>query len=352
MFFLVENGKGRPCEQASGPWLEAAPRGAYTTARTVGGSSVLELSFHIQRLATSAGLMMEAAAGAASAPAAAAAAADVARLRPRVLAAMQAAVRGYRAASGDADGEVRLTVLVTWQACQAQDGQQEAAPPVAGAGAGNHGSSAAASPAGGAGEEGAFDVLVHVSALPPRPAPPVRVVMRGAPRHNAEAKDSEWVRQRRGLLHGLPPGVEEVLLVGEGGALLEGLSSNFFAVARGAVHTAGEGILAGTVREVVLAVARREGIPVVLEPPRLADLEAWDGCFITSTSRLLLPVDEAGVFPEGGSAASAAADADADGTGASRPLQRVRRFERGGLVQRLEALVLAELERRSEPLLG
>ena len=28
MFFLVENGKGRPCEQASGPWLEAAPRGA------------------------------------------------------------------------------------------------------------------------------------------------------------------------------------------------------------------------------------------------------------------------------------------------------------------------------------
>lgn len=196
------------------------------------------------------------------------------------------------------------------------------------------------------------------------------------------------------------PACVQVLLVGEGGALLEGLSSNFFAVARGAVHTAGEGILAGTVREVVLAVARREGIPggrlrcwgggrrwqwgsgkgcqglcvvrtaastphpnqprpdampggaVVLEPPRLADLEAWDGCFITSTSRLLLPVDEAGVFPEGGSAASAAADADADGTGASRPLQRVRRFERGGLVQRLEALVLAELERRSEPLLG
>ena len=66
---------------------------------------------------------------------------------------------------------------------------------------------------------------------------------------------------------GLPPRVPptvhgtQVVLVGEGGALFEGLQSNFFAVLDGAVHTAGEGVLAGTVREVALAVARREGIP-------------------------------------------------------------------------------------------
>lgn len=38
------------------------------------------------------------------------------------------------------------------------------------------------------------------------------------------------------------------MLVGAGGALYEGLTSNFFAVVDGAIYTAGEGVLAGTVR--------------------------------------------------------------------------------------------------------
>jgi hypothetical protein len=37
-----------------------APAGAYTTARTVGGSRVFELTHHINRLASSIQLMMEA----------------------------------------------------------------------------------------------------------------------------------------------------------------------------------------------------------------------------------------------------------------------------------------------------
>lgn len=36
--------------------------------------------------------------------------------------------------------------------------------------------------------------------------------------------------------------------MGAGGALYEGLTSNFFAVMDGTVYTAGEGVLAGTVR--------------------------------------------------------------------------------------------------------
>jgi branched-chain amino acid aminotransferase len=49
----------------------------------------------------------------------------------------------------------------------------------------------------------------------------------------------------------------QVLLADEGGRVLEGLSSNFFAVVGGAVHTAAEGVLPGTVREVALQVAPR-----------------------------------------------------------------------------------------------
>ena len=51
--------------------------------------------------------------------------------------------------------------------------------------------------------------------------------------------------------------MNEVILEGTRGELLEGLSSNFFVLQGGAVVTAEEGVLAGTVRELVLEV--REG---------------------------------------------------------------------------------------------
>jgi len=72
---------------------------------------------------------------------------------------------------------------------------------------------------------------------------------------NAKAKDSEWVRQRKAWESSKPAGVNEVLLVTPEGQLLEGLTSNFFVLdSQGAVVTADEGVLNGTVRELVLEV--------------------------------------------------------------------------------------------------
>lgn len=107
---------------------------------------------------------------------------------------------------------------------------------------------------------------------------------------------------------------------------------------------------------------------VVLQPPRLADLDAWEGCFITSTSRLLLPVAEVDILPDtmsdssqqgsptsssssGGASANGSPNGSAGG-GAAAPLEPVktRLFAAGGLVARLEALVLAEVAACSEPL--
>lgn len=48
------------------------------------------------------------------------------------------------------------------------------------------------------------------------------------------------------------------------------------AIATPQVHTAGEGVLEGTVRCVALEVAQREGIPVVLQAPKL---QARPGCW-------------------------------------------------------------------------
>lgn len=73
---------------------------------------------------------------------------------------------------------------------------------------------------------------------------------------------------------------------------MEGSQTNFAAVIDGGLWTAGDGVLEGTVRRLTLEVCEKHGIPVILTPPSLSDIKNWEGCFISSTSRLLLPVDE------------------------------------------------------------
>jgi hypothetical protein len=79
------------------------------------------------------------------------------------------------------------------------------------------------------------------------------------------------------------------------------------------------------------------GLPVRLEPPRLADAPRWDGAFVSSTSRLLLPADELRWAPPG--------------HGAAGGTERVRAFDRSNkTVRELEAAVAARILRESEPL--
>lgn len=82
--------------------------------------------------------------------------------------------------------------------------------------------------------------------------------------------------------------VQELLLT-DGNAILEGSSSNFFAVLDGALRTAGEGVLAGITRGAILRLA--DGLlPLVLEPVALGELPGLQEAFISSVSRAVLPV--------------------------------------------------------------
>eukprot|EP00873_Tetraselmis_striata_P004300 jgi/Tetstr1/424564/TSEL_015090.t1 len=279
------------CEQDSKQLLSAAPAGAYTTMRTVGCGSIFELSFHISRLAESCRLMMQKEAGAAEVLSSHAPLLDPAALRPLVVDSVRAAILHYQCMHPQHKGELRPTVLITWQ------------------------------------PDGTYEILSHVGPLPPRPSKPILVQIAGAPRENAAAKNSEWVRERKELEAAAPPGCNEVLLMSEGGAVVEGLSSNFFAVKDGTLYTAQEGVLLGTVRDMVLKVAQREGVPVVLQPPDLADLAQWSGACVTSTSRLMLCVDEVAVE--------------------AREERRV--FGECPILSRLEKLVLEEIDSFSEP---
>ena len=108
-------------------------------------------------------------------------------------------------------------------------------------------------------------------------------------RGNPRAKDTRFLAEASRAYAALPPGVNEGLMVAEDGSLLEGLSSNFFAVLGGELRTEDARVLAGVTRAVVLEVA--EGLmPVRLEAPRLAELHALRECFLTSVSREILPV--------------------------------------------------------------
>lgn len=148
-----------------------SPRaGAYTVARTVAnGTSVFKLSSHIERLATSANLMLAANGGASGSSGlggacpAACPPFTAQQLRAPVVSSMAAAVRSFQASpspsspssdpttgssaggGGGAEGrpEVKLTVLLTW------------------------------------GEGGCEPVVwCHTQALPPRPRPPIIVQIR------------------------------------------------------------------------------------------------------------------------------------------------------------------------------
>jgi thiol oxidase len=241
------------------------------------------------------------------------------------------------------ENEMKLTMLLTWE---------------------EPGSRAVGSPP--------FTVYSHVAALPPRPAPPIKVEVKGAPRLNAKAKDSEWVRERQALESSMGAGVNEIVLMDSDGGLPEGTQTNFFALQGGTLVTAGDGVLEGTVRKLVLQVrmcarvaagflvshalpvqvCEEHSIPVRLETPNVRDIGTWEGAFISSTSRLLLPVDHIAVYPPEGAAADAVPMAGAAVAEYSFPsLASQTAVVNEQLARRIERLVMGEVLNNSERVL-
>jgi len=138
---------------------------------------------------------------------------------------------------------------------------------------------------------------------------PVGVEIWAAARETPGVKDSAWVRKRKHMKERThQPHINEVLLLHEdkegslSGTISEGLSSNFFAVSADgkSVITAPEGtVLNGTVRAMVLRACEELHIPVIQECPHVPEptegtqSSLWSGAFITSTTRMVLDIDEA-----------------------------------------------------------
>jgi branched-chain amino acid aminotransferase len=108
-------------------------------------------------------------------------------------------------------------------------------------------------------------------------------------RKNPGAKDTHFIATAAMAYGTLPPGAHEGLLVGEDGAILEGLSSNFFGIKDGVLLTEEGRVLPGITRNLVLEVAAGV-VPVSLVAVRSQDLPTLAEAFITSASRGILPV--------------------------------------------------------------
>lgn len=108
-------------------------------------------------------------------------------------------------------------------------------------------------------------------------------------RDNPHAKDTRFIATAQRAYGGLAPGVEEGLIVAADGAILEGLSSNFFAITGGTLRTEAERALPGVTRSAVLEVAAAV-LPIERRPIRQRELSRVGEAFITSVSRGVLPV--------------------------------------------------------------
>ena len=208
----------------------ALPAGAYTSLRTYGGRGVVRLAAHFRRLEESTALQGRPGS------------IDPAAARRAIAAAVDATPHG--------ESRLRLTF----------------APP---------------------------RLFVAVEPFTPLPArlyaEGVACVTLAIQRDNPHAKDTRFIATAQQAYAGLPEGIEEGLLVADDGALLEGLSSNFFALRGGELHTEEERVLAGVTRSLVLEVAERL-LAVRRTAIRKHELALVDEAFITSVSREVLPV--------------------------------------------------------------
>jgi len=118
-----------------------------------------------------------------------------------------------------------------------------------------------------------------------------RVITVAATRRNPAAKTSDWYLSRPSAADTFPSGVYEGLLINEGGEILEGTSSNFYAVVGGNLRTAMEGVLEGISRRTLLYVLSETQL-LPFDPRAVKVGEPLQEAFLSSAGRGIVPIVE------------------------------------------------------------
>jgi len=110
-------------------------------------------------------------------------------------------------------------------------------------------------------------------------------------RKNPKAKLTSFIRKSEKIKKFCKDNyLEESIILSSGNNLLEGLSSNFFAVLENVIYTADKEVLSGATREIILDEALKAGYNIHYFPINYDKIIEIDEAFISSTSRGLLPI--------------------------------------------------------------
>jgi branched-chain amino acid aminotransferase len=140
-------------------------------------------------------------------------------------------------------------------------------------------------------ESGTLYVLLAPLQLPPDDAYQngVHLEISRSNREKPSLKRTSFIQESALDRKRLGPGTFEILLTDKG-RILEGMTSNFFYVRDGTLCTAGRGVLIGVTRQMVISLAKQEGIKFCIRAIRVNELSSISEAFITSSSRGIVPV--------------------------------------------------------------
>ena len=145
-------------------------------------------------------------------------------------------------------------------------------------------------------------VAVDFAAIPARSRPLVKAAAFAAQRPTG-AGLAQLENAPRATTHTNkeePPAIPyEFLLLDDRRRILEGTGTNFWAMRDGVVHTAGEGVLEGITREIILQLIADLGIPLRLEAIAADEIDTLDEAALSGSSRAILPVVEIAGQPIG-----------------------------------------------------
>jgi branched-chain amino acid aminotransferase len=108
-------------------------------------------------------------------------------------------------------------------------------------------------------------------------------------RANPVAKTTGWMHDRDSVA--MPPGIFTGLLLDEQGNILEGTSSNFYAILNGELRTAAEGVLPGIAQQIIFEIAP-DILPIKREAVNVRDIPRFSEAFISGSSRGIVPIVE------------------------------------------------------------
>jgi len=118
----------------------------------------------------------------------------------------------------------------------------------------------------------------------------IRVItVANSARVNPGAKTTGWLHDRGTIESSLPQGVYTALLLDAEGYILEGVSSNFYAILDGELRTAGSGVLLGIAQQIVFEIAPAL-LPLRKDAIHVRDVPRVSEAFITSSSRGIIPI--------------------------------------------------------------